>query len=160
MKSGNIVLLAKKHSIIPAIHVLLKNQKSFSGLVAISPSNSDMESLVNSYELEQNAKPVLFLGRFNNSESMSSLMEKMSEQTTSVISSNTLINQKLMTGIVEAFLAKRFDNPNVEVVSQKDINSLDIMKDGLSILNPSDDSNVITEDDDKDEDLATKYSSL
>lgn len=160
VKSGNIVLLAKKHSIIPAIHVLLKNQKSFSGLVAISPSNSDMEGLVNSYELEQNAKPVLFLGRFNNSESMSSLMEKMSEQTTSVISSNTLINQKLMTGIIEAFLAKRFDNPNVEVVSQKDINSLDIMRDGLSIIKPADDSNVIAEDDDKDEDLAAKYSSL
>ncbi len=160
VKSGNIVLLAKKHSIIPAIHVLLKNQKSFSGLVAISPNNSDMESLVNSYELEQNAKPVLFLGRFNNSESMSSLMEKMSEQTTSVISSNTLINQKLMTGVIETFLAKRFDNPNVEAVSQKDINSLDIMKDGLSIIKSSDDSNVITEDDDKDEDLAAKYSSL
>jgi hypothetical protein len=160
VKSGNIVLLAKKHSIVPAIHVLLKNQKSFSGLVAISPSNSDMESLVNSYELEQNAKPVLFLGRFNNSESMSSLMEKMSEQTTSVISSNTLINQKLMTGIIETFLAKRFDNPNVEAVSQKDLNSLEVMRDGLSIVKPADDSHVVTEDEDKDEDLATKYSSL
>jgi len=159
-KAGNIVLLAKKHSIIPATHVLLKNQKSFSGLIAVSPSNDDVESLVNNYELEQNSKPVLILGRFNNSESISSFMEKVSEQTTSIISSNTLINQKLMTGIIEAFLAKRFDNLNIEAVSQKDISSLEVMMDGLSLINSSDDSRVIAEDDDKDEDLAAKYSSL
>ena len=159
-KSGNIVLLSKKHSIVPAIHVLLKNQKSFSGLVAISPSNSDIESLVNSYELEQNSKPILFLGRFKNSESIPSLMEKISEQTTSIISSNTLINQKLMTGVIEIFLAKRFDNPNVENISQKGVGSLDVMMDGLSLIKNADNSHVIAEDDDKDEDLAAKYSSL
>ena len=65
-----------------------------------------------------------------------------------------------MTGIIEAFLAKRFDNPNVEAVSQKDISSLEVMMDGLSLINSTDDSHVIAEDDDKDEDLAAKYSSL
>ena len=115
---------------------------------------------MNSYELEQNSKPILFLGRFKNSESIPSLMEKISEQTTSIISSNTLINQKLMTGVIEIFLAKRFDNPNVENISQKGVGSLDVMMDGLSLIKNADNSHVIAEDDDKDEDLAAKYSSL
>ena len=156
---GNIVLLAKKHSVIPAMQMFLKNQRNFAGYIAVNPSENDV-NLINSFSLEKISKPTMFVGRFNNSEAVSSLMEKISDDTSSVISSNDLINQKLMTGIIEAFLAKKFNNSIIEIIAKADVNSLDIKRDGLNIIESSDNSHIYDTDERREEDLAEQYKSL
>ena len=156
---GNIVLLAKKHSVIPAMQMFLKNQGNFAGYIAVNPSENDI-NLINSFNLEKILKPTMFIGRFNNSEAVPTLTEKISADTLSIISSNDLINQKLMTGIVEVFLAKKFNNPMVENIAKAEVNSLDIKHDGLNILETSDNSHIYDADDKREEDLAEQYKSL
>ena len=156
---GNIILLAKKHSVIPAMQMFLKNQRSFAGYIAINPSENDI-SLINNFSLEKISKPTMFVGRFNNSEAIPSLTDKMSSDTFSIISSNDLINQKLMTGIIEAFLAKKLHNPIVENIAKAEVNSLDIKHDGLDILESTDNSHIYDTDEKKEEDLAEQYRSL
>lgn len=156
---GNIVLLAKKHSVIPSMQMFLKNQRSFAGYIAINPSENDI-NLINNFSLEKISKPTMFVGRFNNSEAVPFLTEKLSGDIFSIISSNDLINQKLMTGIIEAFLAKRFNNSIIEKIAKSEVNSLDIKHDGLNMLESSDDSYMYDTDERKEEDLAEQYKSL
>lgn len=156
---GNIVLLAKKHSVIPAMQMFLKNQKIFAGYIGISPSDNDI-NMINSFSLDKISKPTIYIGRFNNSEAMQSFMEKASADVTSIISSNDLINQKLMTGIIEAFLAKKFNNLMTENLSQVDVNSLDVLQDGLNMIKSSDDSHVYAAEEGQEEDIAYQYRSL
>ncbi len=154
---GNIVLLAKKHSIIPAMQIFLKNQKNFAGCIAISPSDNDI-ALINSFNLEQMSKPTIFIGHFNNSEEISALINNIPSGINSIISSGGLISQKLITGIVETFLSKRFNNSTVESIPQSDINSLYVMHDGLGMIESSENSNVY--DSDENEEDYDKYRSL
>ncbi len=158
-QEGNIVLLAKKHSVLPAIQMFLKKQEIFSGCIAINPSENDI-NLINSLSLEEISKPAVFIGRFNNSEAISSLIEQIPADFSSVISSNELMNQKLITGIIEVFLAEKFNNSRVESISRSDINSLDIKQDGLNIITSTDNSRTSDVDDEWEEDLANRYMSI
>ena len=141
VKQGNVILLAEKHSVIPAMQLFLKNQASFVGCIAVDPSEDDM-NFVSNFDYSGELKPTVVWGRFNNSESVNTFLGKISdnnESNVSVISSNNLINQKLTTGIVEAFLAKIFTNKKVEPISQTDINSLSVIQDGLDLIGSSND---------------------
>lgn len=135
-KGGNIILLTKKHSIIPAMRLFWKYQKSFAGCIAISSSEDDIK-LISNFDFDNISKPLLLLGRFNNSELINSFMEKVLnneelENKISVISYKEAPDQKVTAGIVEAFLAKNF-SAKFEHLPKEDVSSLEIIQDGLSI---------------------------
>ena len=138
VKRGNIILLAEKHSIIPAIQLFLKDQDGFAGCISVDPSEDDM-ALISNFNFNENLKPTMILGSFNNSESIGEFLEKVSgkgDTSISVVSFNNSINQKLITGIIETFLAKNFVNTKIDPISQSDINSLQVIQDGLDLIEP------------------------
>lgn len=144
VRHGNIILLSKKHSAVPAMRMFLKYPKSFAGYISLNPDEEDLLQICK-FDLNKISRPMLFIGRFNNSEVMQKFAEKISSKKCSIISSNIPMSQKLSTGIIETFLAKKFDNPNVEKLSQQDMNSVDLILDNLGLIRVSDDSHIYDE---------------
>lgn len=157
VKQGNIVLLAKKHSVIPAMQVFSKNQRVFGGYIALSSSEKDI-NLLNNFELGELTKPVLVIGRLNNSEAALELKDKLPESTSSIVSSNNYMGQQLITGIIETFLAKKFHNPSIEKLFNKEVESLNMLVDGLNLFDLSDDNQEHNYR--EDEDFENQYNSL
>lgn len=136
VKDGNIILLTKKHSIIPAMRLFWKYQKSFAGCVALSSSEDDIK-LISNFDFDNISKPLLLLGRFNNSKLINSFTEKVlsdneSKNVISIISYEKTPDQKVTAGVIEAFLAKNF-SAKFEPLPEEEVSSLKIIQDGLSI---------------------------
>ncbi len=157
-RQGNIILLAKKHSVVPAMQAFTKNQHVFGGYLALGLNEKDIR-LLSEFELGDLKKPVIIMGRFNNSEAINELKDKLAETTSSIVSDNRPMSEKLVLGIVETFLAKRFNNPVSERLLPAEINSLDMIMDGLALFEVREDGHVY-QDQNEDTDFISQYGSL
>lgn len=164
---GNITLLAYGLSSNPMMHVYLKNSKVFAGYISIASDDSKLKQMEH-FEIDGISKPTLLLGGFENSEAINPLIERIPEDVCSVISFKG-IDQKLSAGLVEKFLTMNSNikfsllyksnnrkSKNIESLTQREINQLQPIRDGLSLLNKSGSSNLNSDQ----ENMTDEYSAL
>lgn len=150
-KHGNIVLLAKNHSCVPAFDIFAKNEKIFNCFIALSPDENDLNRIANHDLSDQISKPVVFIFNDHLDDDEIKSAQHIGSDCSILSLKNNGITQWLHAVIVPFFLRKRFDMVRTEKLSQKEIDKyIDITKDDLNIF--EDTWNSVDSDDTRDND--------